>query len=111
MAAPIVPQQITATEFDGLLKQVYSSFRLKFFPIADPVLAQIKKGTRGMKGLRWSGRGVAFDTVMNRPVGVVANQEGWFPQSAVTTRPRLISPSFSPTWQPNEVTVRRSTGT
>lgn len=86
MGATVVPvQQITATEFDGLLKQVYSSFRVKFFPIADPVLAQIKKGTRGMKGLRWSGRGVAFDTVMNRPVGVVANQEGWFPQSAVTT--------------------------
>ncbi len=85
MSTTIVPQQITATEFDGLLKQVYSSFRIKFFPIADPVLAQIKKGTRGMKGLRWSGRGVAFDTVMNRPVGVVANQEGWFPQSAVTT--------------------------
>jgi hypothetical protein len=86
MGATVVPvSQITATEFDGLLKQVHSSFRMKFFPIADPVLAQIKKGTRGMKGLRWSGRGVAFDTVMNRPVGVVANQEGWFPKSAQTT--------------------------
>lgn len=72
-------QLINSTEFSGVIKRLYSNYREKFFPISDPIVAQLRKGKgAGPGNVRWGGEGVRFGAVMGRPLGVVANSSGVF---------------------------------
>jgi hypothetical protein len=53
------------------------------FPIATPLLAQLKKAKAGgPEGMKWGGEGVFWDVVLTRPVGMSASQAGFFPPTA-----------------------------
>lgn len=80
MAGPLL---ITDSDITGVLKRVYESYRMNAFPIATPLLAQLKKGKAGgPEGMRWGGEGVFWDVVLTRPVGMSASQLGFFPPTA-----------------------------
>ena len=81
----MAPIMISDTEVAGVLKNVYSNFREKLFPLTTPLLANIQKGKAGLKNMRWGGNGVYFDVVTDRPVGMTANASGYFGASANTT--------------------------
>lgn len=77
------PTMITTTEISGLLKRVYTAFREQTFPIATPLLAQIKKGKAGgPQRMRWGGEGVFWDVVLSRPLGMTASSSGYFPNNS-----------------------------
>lgn len=77
------PLLITNSDISGVLKNVYESYRKNAFPIATPLLAQMKRGARGgPENMRWGGNGVYWDVVLTRPVGMTASQTGYFPPSA-----------------------------
>lgn len=81
----MAPITISDTEVAGVLKNVYSGFREKLFPLSTPLLANIQKGKAGLKNMRWGGNGVFFDVVTDRPVGMTGNANGYFGASANTT--------------------------
>ena len=83
MANPIL---ITDTELQGNLKNVYADIRQQLFPISTVLLAQIKKaGPGGLRSLKWGGRNVYFDVVVNPPVNWGASDAGYLPNSSETT--------------------------
>lgn len=76
------PLTISNADINGVLKRVYSGFRNTVFPLITPLMANIKKGKPGgPENLRWGGEGAYFDVVMDRPVGMVASDEGYLPHS------------------------------
>lgn len=80
------PMLISDTEIDGVLKTLYSNYREKVFPISTPLLANVKKGGQGgPRSMRWGGRGVNFNVVMGRPVGMTASASGYLPKHAQAT--------------------------
>lgn len=83
---PDNPILLTSSEIDGVRKRVYANYRVNQFPMATPLMAQIRKGKAGgPERLRWGGDGVYFDTVLTRPVGANFSQLGYFSQSAAAT--------------------------
>ena len=51
------PLLITDSDMSGVLKNVYTKFRVNSFPIATVLLAQVKKGTPGgPETMQWGGR-------------------------------------------------------
>jgi hypothetical protein len=80
------PILITDTELQGNLKNVYADIRQQLFPISTVLLAQIKKaGPGGLRSLKWGGRNVYFDVVVNPPVNWGASDAGYLPNSSETT--------------------------
>lgn len=80
------PLLITTSDISGVLKRVYESYRINAFPKLTPLLAQVKKGTPGgPERMQWGGEGVYFDVVLTRPVGMVASDAGYLPDTAATT--------------------------
>mgnify|MGYP001240421014 CR=1 FL=1 len=80
MANPLL---ITDGDISGVLKNIYASFRINAFPKLTPLLAQLKKGKAGgPERMQWGGNGVFFDVILDRPVGMVANDAGLFPPGA-----------------------------
>ena len=83
MANPIL---ITNTELEGNLKNVYSDIRQQLFPISTVLFAQIKKaGPGGLRSLKWGGKNLYFDVVVNPPVNWGASDLGYLPNSSETT--------------------------
>lgn len=83
MANPIL---ITDTELQGNLKNVYADIRQQLFPISTVLFAQIKKaGPGGLRSLKWGGKNLFFDVVMNPPVNWGASDAGYLPNSSETT--------------------------
>lgn len=83
MANPIL---ITDTELQGNLKNVYADIRQQLFPISTVLFAQIKKaGPGGLRSLKWGGKNLYFDVVMNPPVNWGASDAGYLPNSSETT--------------------------
>lgn len=77
MPAPVV---ITDTELTGLLKNVYSQFRMKVQNLVTPLLAQLEKAKAGgPRNMRWGGNNVFFDIVVGRPAGATFSSSGYFP--------------------------------
>jgi hypothetical protein len=77
MPAPVV---ITDAELTGLLKNVYSSFRMKVQNLVTPLLAQLEKAKAGgPRNLRWGGNNVFYDVVVGRPSGSTFSAGGYFP--------------------------------
>jgi hypothetical protein len=72
--------ELTDAEISGVLKNVYSGFRSKLFPLSTPLLANVKKGkSGGPRNMRWGGNGVIFDAVLTRPLGLTASPSGFLP--------------------------------
>lgn len=77
------PLLITDADISGVLKNVYAKFRVNAFPIATPLLAQVKKGTPGgPEHMKFGGNGVYWDVKLTRPVGMVSSQAGYFGNTA-----------------------------
>ena len=77
------PTLITDADISGVLKNVYESYRINAFPIATPLMAQLRKGkTGGPENMRWGGNGVYWDVVLTRPVGMTSSPGGFFPPTA-----------------------------
>lgn len=77
------PLLITNADVSGVLKNVYESYRINAFPKLTPLLANVKKGVPGgPERMQWGGNGVFWDVVLDRPVGMVASQAGYFPDTA-----------------------------
>src|SRR5438034_1278104 len=77
------PTLITDSDISGVLKNVYESYRINAFPIATPLMAQLRKGkTGGPENMRWGGNGVYWDVVLTRPVGMTSSPGGFFPPTA-----------------------------
>jgi hypothetical protein len=82
----MAPMTITDSDISGVIKRVYSGYREKIFPIATPLLANVKKGSAGgPRNMRWGGDNVYFDVVLSRPNGFVASPGGYFPPHAQST--------------------------
>lgn len=83
MPAPTV---ITDTELTGLLKNVYSQYRMKVQNLVTPLLAQLEKAKAGgPRNLRWGGNNVFFDVVVGRPAGSTFSPTGYFPPDTTAT--------------------------
>ena len=83
MPAPTV---ITDTELSGLLKNVYSQYRMKVQNLVTPLLAQLEKARAGgPKNMRWGGNNVFFDVVTGRPSGATFSSAGYFPNDTTAT--------------------------
>ena len=83
MPAPTV---ITDTELTGLLKNVYSQYRMKVQNLVTPLLAQLEKARAGgPKNMRWGGNNVFFDVVTGRPSGATFSSAGYFPPDTTAT--------------------------
>ena len=83
MANPIL---ITDTELQGNLKNVYTDIRQQLFPISTVLFAQIKKaGPGGLRSLKWGGKNLYFDVVVNPPVNWGASDLGYLPNSSEVT--------------------------
>jgi hypothetical protein len=77
------PLLITDSDISGALKNTYESYRINAFPVATPLMAQLKRAKRGgVENMRWGGNGVYWDVVLTRPVGMSASQTGQFPPTA-----------------------------
>jgi hypothetical protein len=83
MPAPVV---IGDAELTGLLKQVYSQYRVKVQNLVTPLLAQLQTAKAGgPRNMRWGGQGVYFDVVVGRPAGSVFSSAGYFPSDTTAT--------------------------
>ena len=83
---PANPILITDTELQGNLKNVYADIRQQLFPISTVLFAQIKKaGPGGLRSLKWGGKNLYFDVVMNPPVNWGASDAGYLPNSSEAT--------------------------
>jgi len=83
MPAPVV---IGDSELTGLLKQVYSQYRMKVQNLVTPLLAQLQTAKAGgPRNMRWGGQGVYFDVVVGRPAGAVFSSGGYFPADTTAT--------------------------
>lgn len=83
MPAPTV---ITDAELTGLLKNVYSNFRMKVQNLVTPLLAQLEKAKAGgPRNLRWGGNNVFYDVVVGRPAGATFSSAGYFPPDTTAT--------------------------
>ena len=77
---------ITDSDISGVIKRVYEGYRTKIFPLATPLLANVKKGgPGGPRNMRWGGDNVRFDVVLTRPTGFTASATGYFPPHSQTT--------------------------
>lgn len=77
------PLFMTNSDISGNLKNVYEDFRINAFPKLTPLLSQIKKSRPGgPERMKWAGNGVYWDVVLTRPVGMVASDAGYFPNTA-----------------------------
>lgn len=80
------PILISDNELQGNLKNVYTDIRQNLFPISTVLFAQIKKsGPGGLRSLKWGGKNLYFDTVVNPPVNWGASDLGYLPNSSETT--------------------------
>lgn len=80
------PVFITDTEMQGNIKNVYTGFRTKLFPIANPTFALIdKEANGGSRRVKWGGTGIYGDAVLNGPGGWAASSAGNLPDSSTTT--------------------------
>jgi len=83
MPAPVV---ISDSELTGLLKNVYSQYRVKVQNLVTPLLAQLQTAKAGgPRNMRWGGNGVFFDVVVGRPAGAVFSTNGYFPADTTAT--------------------------
>jgi hypothetical protein len=83
MPAPVV---ISDTELTGLLKNIYSQYRMKVQNLVTPLLAQLQKAKAGgPRNLRWGGNNVFFDVVVGRPAGAIFSPGGYFPADTTAT--------------------------
>ena len=83
MPAPVV---ISDSELTGLLKNVYSQYRVKVQNLVTPLLAQLQTAKAGgPRNMRWGGNGVYFDVVVGRPAGAVFSTNGYFPSDTTAT--------------------------
>lgn len=74
------PTIISDSELTGLLKNVYSQFRMKVQNLVTPLLAQLEKAKAGgPRNLRWGGNNVYYDVVIGRPSGSTFSSSGYFP--------------------------------
>lgn len=74
------PTVISDAELTGLLKNVYTSFRMKVQNLVTPLLAQLEKAKAGgPRNMRWGGNNVFFDVVVGRPAGATFSSSGYFP--------------------------------
>jgi hypothetical protein len=77
------PLLISDTDISGVLKNVYAKYRINSFPIATPLLAQVKKASPGgPERMKWGGNGVYWDVKLTRPVGLVSSTSGYFGNTA-----------------------------
>lgn len=76
------PLLISDTDITGVLKRVYERFRINTFPIATPLMAQLKRAKKGgPQRVRWGGEGIYWDVVLTRPTGMTGSTLGYFPDS------------------------------
>jgi len=82
----MAPILISDNELQGNLKNVYADIRQNLFPISTVLFAQIKKaGPGGLRSLKWGGKNLYFDVVVNPPVNWGASDLGYLPNSSQTT--------------------------
>lgn len=85
-----MPAMMSDSELTGLLKNVYSNFREKVFPITNVLMAQLKKAKGGgARNVRWGGNGVIADVVLTRPVGMIASDTGYLGNHAQATERQI----------------------
>lgn len=83
MPAPTI---ISDTELTGLLKNVYTQFRMKVQNLVTPLLAQLEKAKAGgPRNIRWGGNNAFWDVVVTRPAGATFSSSGYFPPDTTTT--------------------------
>ncbi len=105
------PLLINNANIDGVLKNVYESFRINAFPKLTPLLAQVKKGkSGGPERMTWGGNGVYWDVVLTRPVGMTASSGGFFPPTAVATE-KQANMSVARTYVTREIDALAIQGT
>lgn len=77
------PLLINNSDVQGVLKNIYESFRINAFPKLTPLLANVKKAKPGgPERMQWGGNGVYWDVVLTRPVGMTYSDGGFFPPTA-----------------------------
>lgn len=77
------PLLINNSDVQGVLKNIYESFRINAFPKLTPLLANVKKARPGgPERMQWGGNGVYWDVVLTRPVGMTYSDGGFFPPTA-----------------------------
>ena len=102
---------ITDTDISGVLKNIYASFRINAFPKLTPLLANVKKGKPGgPERMQWGGNGVYFDVILDRPVGMVANDAGLFPPGA-NARERQANLGIKRTYVQRQIDALAISGT
>lgn len=105
------PQLISDSNISGVLKNVYAKFRENTFPIATPLLAQLKKGKPGgPERMQWGGNGVYWDVKLTRPVGMSASQLGYFPPHA-SVREQQASVGIKRTYVTRQIDALADSGT
>lgn len=78
------PTYLTDTGLAGLTKNVYANFRVNTFPKLTPLLSNVKRGTKGgPENMRFGGKNVLWDVIVDRPVGFTASPSGFLPVSAI----------------------------
>jgi hypothetical protein len=78
------PTFLTDTGLAGLTKNMYANFRINTFPLLTPLLSNVKRGTRGgPENMRFGGKNVIWDVVVDRPVGFTASSSGFLPVSSI----------------------------
>jgi hypothetical protein len=83
MPAPVT---ISDSELTGLLKNVYSQYRMKVQNLVTPLMAQLEKARAGgPRNLRWGGNNVFWDVVVGRPAGATFSPGGYFPGDTTAT--------------------------
>lgn len=78
------PTFLTDTGLAGLTKNVYANYRINTFPLLTPLLSNVKRGTRGgPENMRFGGKNVLWDVIVDRPVGFTASTSGYLPVSKI----------------------------
>lgn len=78
------PTFLTDTGLAGLTKNIYANYRINTFPLMTPLLSNVKRGTKGgPENMRFGGKNVIWDVVVDRPVGFTASTSGFLPVSKI----------------------------
>ncbi|GEM_PF-1000490 len=78
------PTYLTDTGLAGLTKNVYANYRINTFPLMTALLANVRRGTKGgPENMRFAGKGVFWDVIVDRPVGFTASANGFLPVSSI----------------------------
>lgn len=77
MPAPTV---ISDSDLTGLLKNLYTNYRMKVQNLVTPFYSQLQKAKEGgPRNMRWGGNGAYWDVVTGRPAGGTQSSAGYFP--------------------------------